>query len=95
MLDLAERIQIAAEQERAAGEALRLAQARFQVQLASFLELTAAEVALTRADTNHAQALFDYQRSRAELKFATSQRVGQSSKNPASAPQPKTATERG
>lgn len=36
MLDLAERIQVAAEQERAAREALLLAQERFRVQLASF-----------------------------------------------------------
>ena len=77
LLDLAERIQIAAEQERAAQEALLLAQTRFQVQLASFLELTTAEVVLTRAETNHARALFDHQRARADLEFVTSQSVGQ------------------
>ena len=77
LLDLAERIQIAAEQERAAQEALLLAQTRFQVQLASFLELTTAEVALTRAETNRARAVFDHQRARAELEFATSQSAGQ------------------
>lgn len=75
LVDLAERIQAAAQQERAAQDALRLARARFQVQLASFLEVTTAEVALTRAVTNQARALFDYQRARADLQFATGEAV--------------------
>jgi outer membrane protein len=73
LLDLVERIQVAAEQERAAQQALRLAQARFQMQLASFVELTSAEVGLTRAETSHARTLFDYQRAKADLDFATGQ----------------------
>ncbi len=75
LVDLAERIQVAAQEERAAQEALRMARARFQAQLASFLELTTAEVALTRAETNGARTLFQYQRARAELEFATGQTV--------------------
>jgi outer membrane protein TolC len=75
LTDLAERIGVAAEQERVSHEALRLAQARFKHQLASFLEGTTAEVALTRAETSHARALFDYQRARADLEFAIGQSV--------------------
>ncbi len=73
LLALGERIQVAVEQERAAGTALRLAHARFQAQLASFLELTTAEVALTQAGANHAQSVYDYHRARADLEFATGQ----------------------
>lgn len=71
LVDLASRIQAAAEQERAAREASRLARARYQTELASFLNLTTAEVALTRAETSHAQRVFEYQRAWAELDFAT------------------------
>lgn len=76
LLDLAARIQAAEQQERAAQQALRLAGARFQMQLASFLELTTAEVARTRAETNHVRTLFDYQRVRADLEFATARKLG-------------------
>jgi len=73
--DLQERIRAAAEQERAAQQALRLAQGRFHLQLASFLEVMTAEVAATRAETSHAQAVFDYQRAQAELEFASGRRL--------------------
>lgn len=75
ILGLRERIRMATEQEVAAQEALRLARARFGVQLASFLELRTAEVALTRAETSRARSLYDYQRARAALEFATGQPV--------------------
>ncbi len=73
LLDLAERIQVASQQQRAAHEALSLAEARYRVQLSSFLDVLTAEVGATKADTNHARTQFDYQRARAALEFATGQ----------------------
>jgi len=73
LLDLAEHIQIAAQQQRAAQEASSLAEARYQVQLSSFLDVLTAQVALTRAETDYARTLFDYERAKAELEFATGQ----------------------
>lgn len=70
---LAGHIQEAAQQERAAQEALRLGQARYRAQLASFLDLTTAEVALARAETNHARLVFDYERAVADLDFSIGQ----------------------
>lgn len=71
LLDLAERMQVAAKQSQAAQEAQGLAQARFQAQLSSFLDVLTAEVALTRAETNYARIQFDYERAQADLSFAT------------------------
>jgi len=73
--DSAERIGVAALQQKAAQETLNLAKARFQVGLSSFLEVVTAEVAAAKADTNYAQVQFDYQRARAGLEFATGQRT--------------------
>lgn len=75
LVDLAERIKVAYQQQQAAQEALTLAQARYQVQLGSFLDVLTAQVAATNAETSYARAQFDYQRARAELEFATGQPV--------------------
>lgn len=75
LLGLSERIRAASQQERSAHQALRLAQARYQAQLASFLELNTAEVALTRAKTQHARTLYDFERALAELDIATGRKT--------------------
>ena len=71
LVDLAERIEAAHQQQQAAQEAVTLAQARYQVQLGSFLDVLTAEVAATNAETNYTRAQFDYERAKAELDFAT------------------------
>lgn len=73
LVDLTGRIKVADQQRQAAQQALALAQARYQVQLSSFLDLLTAEGALTRAETNYARTQFDYDRARAELEFAIGQ----------------------
>ena len=70
---LVDRIRAADQQRQSANEALRLAQARYNMQLASFLDLLTAEVTKTTAETMHARTQYDYQRARAELAFATGQ----------------------
>ncbi len=70
LVDLAERIEAAHQQQQAAQEAVTLAQARYQVQLGSFLDVLTAEVAATNAETNYTRAQFDYERAKAELDFA-------------------------
>jgi outer membrane protein len=71
--DLVDRMRAADEQRRAAGEALRLAQARYAMQLASFLDVLTAQTTKTAAETTYDQTWYDYQRARAELEFATGQ----------------------
>jgi outer membrane protein len=71
--DLVDRMRAADEQRRAAGEALRLAQARYAMQLASFLDVLTAQTTKTAAETTYDQTRYDYQRARAELEFATGQ----------------------
>ncbi len=73
LLDLAERLNVADQQRQAAQQALALAQARYQVQLSSFLDLLTAEGALTRAQTNYTRTQFDYERVKAQLEFASGQ----------------------
>jgi len=68
-----DRMNAADEQRKAADEASRLAQARYQTQLASLLDVLTAEVAKTAAETAFARTQFDYQRARAELEFAIGQ----------------------
>jgi outer membrane protein TolC len=75
--DLAERIKAADQQQRAAQEALSLAQARYQVQLGSFLDVLTAQVAATNAAANYARTQFDYERAMAQLDFATGKTVRQ------------------
>ena len=71
LVDLAERINVAHQRQQAAQEALTLAQARYQVQLGSFLDALTAEVSATSAETNYVRTLFDYERAKAQLDFAT------------------------
>lgn len=71
VVDLTERINVADQQRQAAQQALALAQARYQVQLSSFLDLLTAEGALTRAETIYARTQFDYERAKAQLDFAS------------------------
>ncbi len=68
-----DRMHAADEQRKAAREASRLAQARYQAQLASLLDVLTAEVAKTTAETAFARTQYDYQRARAELEFAIGQ----------------------
>ncbi len=53
-----------------AAEALRLARARYEAQLASFVDLLTAEAAAESARANYAQALYDYQIAKAHLDAA-------------------------
>lgn len=69
--ELAERMQAADKQRQAAEEALRLAQARHKMQLASFLDLLTAQTAKTAAETDYGRIRYEYQRASAELEFAT------------------------
>ncbi len=73
--DLAEQIKAADQQQKAAREALSLAQARYQVQLGSFLDVLTAQVAATNAVANYARTQFDYDRAKAQLDFATGKAV--------------------
>jgi len=71
LVDLAERIPAAYQQQQAALGALQLAQARQKVQLGSFLDVLTAELAATNAQANYAREQFDYERAKAQLDFAT------------------------
>jgi outer membrane protein len=71
LADLAERIPAAYQQQQAALEAVRLAQARQQAQLGSFLDVLTAELAATTAQAHYAREQFDYERAKAQLDFAT------------------------
>jgi outer membrane protein TolC len=71
LTELADRIQATEQQRKSADEALRLSQARYKMQLASFLDVLTSEVTKTEAETTYARVQFDYQRACAELAFAT------------------------
>jgi len=73
--ELVDQMQAADQRRKSADEALRLGQARYNAQLASYLDLLTAEVAKTEAETALARTQFDYQRARAELEFAIGQTV--------------------
>jgi len=70
-----DRMQAADQQRKLADEALRMAQARYDMQLASFLDMLTAQVAKTAAETAYARTQLDYQRALAELEFATGEPV--------------------
>jgi len=69
--DLAERLPAAYQQQQAVQQALRLAQARQQSQLGSFLDVLTAQLAATNAAANYAREQFDYERAKAQLDFAS------------------------
>jgi outer membrane protein len=71
--ELVDRMRAADQQRLSADEALRLAQARYTMQLASFLDVLTAQMAKTAAETAYDRTQYDYQRARAELEFATGQ----------------------
>ncbi len=71
--ELVDHIKATDQERQSAGEALRLAQARYKMQLASFLDVLTAEMTRTAAETTYARNQYDYQRARAELAFATGQ----------------------
>jgi len=71
--DLVDTMRAADQRRQAAAEALRLAQARYGMQLASFLDVLIAQTAKTAADADYARTQYDYQRARAELAFAMGQ----------------------
>jgi len=58
-----------------AAEALRLARTRYEAQLASFVDLLAAEAAAESARTDYARALYDYQIAKARLDTAMGLRL--------------------
>jgi outer membrane protein TolC len=57
-----------------AERALEIAQTRFRNGLSTQVELNDAELAATRARTNFAQALYDYNVARARLQAALGER---------------------
>jgi outer membrane protein TolC len=57
-----------------AERALEIAQTRFRNGLSTQVELNDAELAVTQARTNFAQALFNYNAARAQLMAATGER---------------------
>jgi outer membrane protein len=61
--------------KQAAQEALSLAQARYDAELGSFLDLLTAQVTATNAETEHARMQFDYERAEAQLDFATGKTI--------------------
>jgi outer membrane protein len=73
--DLAERIKAAYQQQQAAQEALSLAQARYHAELGSFLDVLTAQVGASNAETEYARTQFDYERSKAQLDFATGKTI--------------------
>ena len=54
-----------------AQKAVRIAQTRFKSGVGTQLELLDAQVAMTRSQTNYAQALYDYLVSKTEWEYAT------------------------
>lgn len=54
-----------------AQKAVRIAQTRFKSGVGTQLELLDAQVAMTRSQTNYAQALYDYLVAKAEWRYAT------------------------
>ncbi|HZD05099.1 MAG TPA: TolC family protein, partial [Longimicrobiales bacterium] len=69
-----ERIEASRSNVRRAERALEIAQTRFENGLATQVELNDAELAVTRARTNYAQALFSHGVARAELMRAQGKR---------------------
>jgi len=53
-----------------AQKAVRIAQTRFKSGVGTQLELLDAQVAMTRAQTNYAQAMYDYLVAKADWQYA-------------------------
>lgn len=66
-------IDVTAQLERAADEALDLAQGRYQLQLASVVELTTSQLNATQAQIQNLNAKYDYATQYAVLQYATGQ----------------------
>lgn len=66
-----QRLQLTAQLLQQSEESLSLAQARYQLGLSSIVELTQAQLNVTRAQIAQASAKFDYQGQRALLAFQT------------------------
>jgi outer membrane protein TolC len=67
MQDAAERLSTARKDVEQAREALRLANVRYQAGVATAVEVTDAEVALTQSRTNEVNATYDYMQARAQF----------------------------
>jgi outer membrane protein len=64
-----ERLQVTASLLEQAQQSLKLAQARYNLGLANIIELSQAQLNLTRAQISQARARFDYQALRAQLEY--------------------------
>jgi outer membrane protein len=67
----AQQIKLAEEQVKTAQEALQLARQRYKLGLASVVEVTQSEVAVTAAQTRLAEAQYDYKIAEVNLAYAT------------------------
>lgn len=65
------RLQLTAQLLEQAGQSLKLAQARYELGLSSIVELSQAQLNVTRAQIAQASAKFDYQAERASLSYQT------------------------
>lgn len=65
------RLQLTAQLLDQAGQSLKLAQARYELGLSSIVELSQAQLNVTRAQIAQASAKFDYQAERASLNYQT------------------------
>jgi len=70
MQDAAERLTTAQKDAEQAREALRLANVRYQAGVATAIEVTDAEVAMTQARTSEVNATYDYLQARAQFERA-------------------------
>lgn len=69
-ITFAQQIKLAEEQVKTAQEALRLAQRRYKLGLASVVEVTQSEVAVTGSQTRLAEAQYDYKTAEVTLAYA-------------------------
>lgn len=70
-LNAFKRLQLTAQLLDQAGQSLKLAQARYELGLSSIVELSQAQLNVTRAQIAQASAKFDYQAERASLNYQT------------------------
>ncbi len=73
MIEAKKRIQGQEKNIEQAKKAVHIAQTRYQNGVGTQLELLDTQVAMTRAQTNYAQAIYDYQISKAEWEYAVGQ----------------------